>query len=221
MPTVITDDVTVHIPDWVVDLASFGRWAESDEFPEEGRVSFIDGDVWVDMSLEQVFSHVKVKTLFTRVVGNIVADAELGECLGDGVRVVNEAGDVSNVPDALVILAETFRAGRVQLVEGKEGGFTSVRGSPDIVLEVVSHSSVDKDCDWLMTAYYDAGVREYWLVDARGKSLRFDIYRAGPKGFVAGRKSDGWVKSPVLGKSFRFAARPNPLGHPDYVLEVR
>lgn len=221
MPTMIVDKVRVRIPTWVVDLATFNRWAESDAFPEEGRVSFINGEVWADMSMEQAYSHGRVKLKLARVLDRIVSDADLGIVFPDGMRLVHEGAGLSTVPDAMVILAESHRAGRVGLTPGLEGGYTLVHGSPDIVAEVVSDNSVDKDCDWLMTAYYDAGVREYWLVDARGTSLRFDIYRAGPKGFVAVRKSSGWVKSAVLGKSFRFAAKPNPIGHPDYALDVR
>ena len=58
MPTVIYPDGTLQIPVWVTDLTSFRRWAESDGFPEEGRVCFINGEVWADMSKQQVFSHV-------------------------------------------------------------------------------------------------------------------------------------------------------------------
>lgn len=45
-----------------------------------------------------------------------------------------------------------------------------------------------------MSAYFDAGVTEYWVVDARdGSDIRFDIYKRGKKEFTAVRKTAGWV----------------------------
>jgi hypothetical protein len=53
--TVVAEGDFVQIPDWVEDLESFRRWAHSDEFPETGRICYLDGEVWVDMSKEQFF----------------------------------------------------------------------------------------------------------------------------------------------------------------------
>jgi Uma2 family endonuclease len=96
-----------------------------------------------------------------------------------------------------------------------------VEGSPDMVLEVVSPGSVKKDTDILKRGYWEAGVREYWLVDARSDPLSFEILRHSAKGYVATRKRDGWLKSAVFGKSFRLSNRTTALGHPEYTLEVR
>jgi hypothetical protein len=42
MATVIFDESAVlTIPAWVNDLASFRRWAETDEFPQEGRICWL------------------------------------------------------------------------------------------------------------------------------------------------------------------------------------
>ena len=50
MATVILQgtEEEVHIPTWVVDLESFRRWYNSDDFPESGRIDYIQGAVWVD-----------------------------------------------------------------------------------------------------------------------------------------------------------------------------
>lgn len=48
-------------------------------------------------------------------------------------------------------------------------------GSPDLVVEIVSKTSVKKDTILLRQADALAGVREYWLIDARGDSMRFEI----------------------------------------------
>jgi Uma2 family endonuclease len=110
---------------------------------------------------------------------------------------------------------------RVQLVEGAEEGFVEIEGSPDMVLEVISQSSVTKDAVMLIEAYWQAGITEYWLVDARKDPLRFDILSHTSKGYVPTRKQAGWVKSAVFRKTFRLTKKTNTLGHSDFVLDVR
>jgi len=94
-------------------------------------------------------------------------------------------------------------------------------GSPDMVLEVVSPSSVEKDTVILRQLYWKAGVREYWLVDPRGLELHFDILRHAEKSYVATRRQQGWLKSAVFGKSFRLTKRNDTRGNPVFTLEVR
>lgn len=45
---------SIRIPTWITDLDSFRRWARSDEFPEHGWYSYLDGDLWADPSLERL-----------------------------------------------------------------------------------------------------------------------------------------------------------------------
>lgn len=90
-----------------------------------------------------------------------------------------------------------------------------------MVLEDVSDSSVQKDTVILRKAYWQASIREYWLVDARQEPIHFDIFRRAAKGYAATRKKDGWLKSAVFGKSFQLTQRVDALGHPEYTLAVR
>lgn len=222
MITVISEsNCVVSIPTWVVDLESFRRWADADDFPEDGRAWYLKGEVWIDMSKQQIFTHVLVKTEFTRVLGNLVKAAGLGLFLGDGALLSNSDADISGVPDALFVSQTTLESDRIHLVEGWESGHVELEGTPDMVLEVVSTSSVDKDTVVLRQAYWQAGIGEYWLVDARQEPARFDILRRTQRGYAATRKRNGWLKSAVLGKFFRLTQRRNALGHPEYTLVVR
>ena len=93
-------------------------------------------------------------------------------------------------------------SGLVKLVAGKKGDYTEVTGSPEIVLEIISKSSEEKDTEWLMAAYFDAGIDEYWLIDARDEDdIQFNIYKRNKKEYVATRKQHGWVKSECVGQS--------------------
>ena len=89
------------------------------------------------------------------------------------------------------------------------------------LLEVVSDSSEEKDLITLRQAYWDAGIREYWLVDARDDKLEFDILYHASKGFATRRKKAGWVHSDVFGKSFRLTQRIGDDGQPEYELVVQ
>ena len=127
-----SDRGALEVPGWVVDHDSYRRWARSDEFPEEGRICFLNGEVWVDMSRQQVFSHVRVKSVLAAVVEGLVQQAGTGIFLGDGLRVFNTAADLSAVPDGTYMSYDSLRKGRVRLVEGRKGGYTGVEGSPDL-----------------------------------------------------------------------------------------
>ena len=115
---------------------------------------------------------------------------------------------------------ESFEQKRVPLVEGKEEGFLELEGSPDMVLEVVSASSEEKDTVTLRDLYHRAGIPEYWLVDARTEP-RFEILRRTARGYTSIRKSKGWLKSPIFGKSFRLTRDTDELGNPEFTLMVR
>jgi Uma2 family endonuclease len=141
--------------------------------------------------------------------------------LADGVRFTNTEAEFSLRPDGLFVGRQSIEDKDVVFVEGLEEGYLEIEGSPDMVLEVVSTSSVVKDTERLREAYWRAGVREYWLVDARSEPVKFDVLRHTARGYSAARRQDGWVRSGVFGKSFRLTTRKTPEGHPDFLLEVR
>lgn len=221
MITVINESRQVSVPTWVQDMDSFRRWVDAEDFPEESRAWYLKGEVWIDMSREQIFTHVLVKTEITIVLGHLVKAGQLGLFLADGALLSNSDADISGKPDALFVSEQALRTGRVKMLEGWEEGHVELEGAPDMVLEVVSPGSVHKDTILLRQAYAEAGIREYWLVDARREPLRFDILRRTAKGYTASRRADGWIKSAVFGKSFRLTQRVNALGHPEYTLAVR
>jgi Uma2 family endonuclease len=221
MSTIVVEGQMVHIPPWVDTLAAFRRWTESDDFPDSGRICYLKGEVWVDMSREQVFTHNQLKNEFAFVLTGLVKKYRLGRFFPDGVLLTNLQADISVRPDGLFASTETMRTGAVRLIEGAEGGFVELEGSPDMVLEIISRSSVTKDRTTLRQDYAEAGIREYWLADVRGEQPLFEILRLGSKGYTPSRKVAGWIKSSVFNRSFRLSQRRNGLGHPEYILSVR
>jgi Uma2 family endonuclease len=221
MVRIVDESTRIGVPGWVTDIESFRRWVEEDDFPRGHPVWWLKGEVWIDLSNEQVFSHLLVKTEITMVLGPLAKTEQLGLFLGDRVLLSNFAAEVSGNPDAMFFSHEALDSDRVRLIEGKRGGYTEIHGSPDMVLEVVSTSSVEKDYEVLRQAYWEADVPEYWLVDARKEPLKFDILRHTARGYVASRKQDGWVRSAVFGKSFRLTEGRDHHGHPAFTLSVR
>src|SRR5262249_47411770 len=144
MSTVVVAD-QVRIPSWVNDLESFRRWSRSDDYPDRGWVSFLDSEIWVDTSMEQLFTHNRVKTRFTVVLAGIAESEELGYYFSDRAFLSNEAANLATEADGTFCSFGAIADKRVSLVEGVEEGHVEIEGTPDMVLEVVSTRSVRKD----------------------------------------------------------------------------
>ncbi len=209
---------SVAIPAWVVDFESFRRWARSDDFPERGRFCYLAGGLWVDLSMESL-GHNEAKAELSTVLRTLVKAQKLGRFLVDRMRLTNPKVELSTEPDGMFVSRDSRVTERTRCEHG--AATLEVEGTVDMVLEVVSPSSVQKDTVILRELYWNAGVREYWLVDPRGLELHFDILRYAPKGYVATRRQGGWLKSTVFSKSFRLTRGEDDQGDPEFTLEVR
>jgi len=110
VPTVIYDETEiVDIPIWVVNLRTFQRWLDSDQFPERGKVWFIRGEVWADMSWEQVFTHGQVKNAIAFRLTAIVQREKIGRYFPDGLRIVNRAAGISGSPDGTFVSFDSLK----------------------------------------------------------------------------------------------------------------
>jgi Uma2 family endonuclease len=216
---VVVDDLQVDVPDWVEGVGSFLHWAETDAFPPSGRVCYLKDRVWVDMTLQEM-NHNQLKGVFGVVIGQLLSTLKLGRYFYDRMLLCNRPAKLATEPDGMFVSHESLRIGRVRLV-GTGRSPVRVEGSPDMALAVVSPGSVQKDTVELGSLYWDAEVREYWLVDPLGERLAFDILRHTARGYVATRKQAGWLKSAVLGKSFRLTQQAGADGYPEYTLAVR
>jgi Uma2 family endonuclease len=215
-------DREIAIPPSAQTLGGFRAWAVSDDFPERGRISFLNGEITVDMSPEEIESHNKVKSEIGRVLGNLNKKQHRGEFYSDRTLISNEEANLSTEPDAVFALWQTLESGRLRLVPMASGeGSKELEGSPDWVLEILSDSSVRKDTRRLRQGYFDAGVQEYWLVDARGDEIDFQILIRGEEGFEAVEARKGWLLSPLFKRRFRLTRERGPMNLWVYTLEEK
>jgi Uma2 family endonuclease len=212
----VAHDDEVAIPPTVHDLSTFRAWTYADDFPQSGRIDFVRGKVEVDMSPENVWFHSVPKSELAGVIIQTVKRRKLGFVGIDCTRIASVSGDLSAEPDLVFIHYDALRSGAVRLVPGAGKGphdYIEIEGSPDLVVEIVSRSSVKKDMHRLPPAYFAAGVGEFWLVDVRPGQFLFQIHHRGDTGWVAATpREDGSQRSVVLDHWYRLDQEELPGG---------
>jgi Uma2 family endonuclease len=208
------EDREIAVPSSALDHAGFRAWVTSPEFPDGLRATFVDREVLLDMSPEALDTHNQVKRAVTRAIDNIVIAEELGELYVDGMLITNRAAALSTEPDLAFATWETLELGRLRRVpRAKKADCVELEGTPDLVVEIVSDTSVRKDTVLLRDAYAKAGVQEYWLIDARGATLSFEILAlAGRGGHPTRTRPKRSQLSAVLGRRFSLRRKRSRSG---------
>lgn len=223
MATMIRVEEDVEIPTTIQSLAGFRVWAASESFPERGRIDYVQGSMEVDMSPEDLHTHGQVKLAIATVLWTIAEREELGEVYSDRARVSVPSADLSSEPDVVFVSEESLEGGRVRLVPhagGEPDRYVEIEGPPDVVVEVLSDKSVTKDTRRLPPRYHAAGIPEYWLVDARGPELLFQVQHCAATRYEpAPRDVDGYQPSPAFKRAFRLVRGRTTKGRVRYRLE--
>jgi Uma2 family endonuclease len=111
----------------------------------------------------------------------------------------NDAGAVLG-PDSLIRLRRGHRVGPdLFFLEKKRVPRRLPRewkGTPDLVMEVLSPSNRKEDIEEKLPAYRAAGVREIWLIDPDEREILVETRRG--KGYSTSRTSAGRIDSIVL-----------------------
>ena len=141
--------------------------------PDEQRVELIDG-VFYDMSAPSS-PHQLVGGEVHRQISNFLRDRK-GTCVPFMAPVdVQLDRDEKTMlqPDVLVVCDRTKITRRC------------IVGAPDFVMEVLSPSTVKKDMIIKLMKYWNAGVREYWMVDMEDETVTKMLFT--PPGAEDGR----------------------------------
>lgn len=224
MATSILIHGSLEVP-FIQSLAEFRAWTTSDAYPEQGRFEFIAGRIEVDMSPEDLYCHGILKTRLVIALGQIIDAGEMGELFTDRTRVSSPQADLSAEPDLVFVSYDALESGRVRRIPkttGEPGRFVELEGAPDLVIEIVSDESVSKDTQRLPAAYFQAGIPEFWLLDARKDQLGFQIHeRAATSYQPVPPDADGYQYSAVFDRSFALSRRQARAGGWQYELHVR
>lgn len=97
--------------------------------------------------------------------------------------------DVVVQPDLLFVRAE-----RVAELVGER----AVNGAPDLVVEVLSPSTLDRDRHRKRGIYRRYGVREYWIVDPANRAIEVLVLEEGDYRLASFAAENGAVASTVL-----------------------
>src|SRR5207237_639721 len=84
----------LEIPLGLRTLADFRAWALSDNFPDKGRIDYLQGRIEVDMSPEDLFSHGTPKSEIHYVVYGRVRRLKSGFVFLDCTRISCPAADL-------------------------------------------------------------------------------------------------------------------------------
>ncbi|MBI3762511.1 MAG: Uma2 family endonuclease [Chloroflexi bacterium] len=148
-----------------------GQWTYEDylRLPDDGRrYEIIDGVLYVTNAPDWL--HQRIVMRLGAHVENLLTGLGRGEAVIPAPFEVHLPGHAKPVlPDLLYIAPEHCPNEPPKFFEG----------APDLVVEIISPSSVRLDRYVKFGAYERAGVREYWLIDLGTRSLEVYVLSAG------------------------------------------
>ena len=127
--------------------------------PDERRVELIDGVIY-DMSSPSLIHQTILGELHLQF--RACTDAHGGNCeiyLSPCDVQLDRDNKTMLQPDLIVICRDHDRTARC------------LTGAPDLTIEILSPSTRSKDMLLKLNKYYNAGVREYWIVDPKSKEV--------------------------------------------------
>mgnify|MGYP001560741406 CR=1 FL=1 len=126
--------------------------------PEDRRYEIIDGELFMTPSPKTMHQRLIVK-LF-RIIDDFVRKGELGEVFIAPYDVVLSKHDVVQ-PDIIFVSKE--RSGIITEL--------NIQGSPDLVIEILSPSTKERDLVLKKKLYAAFGIKEYWIVDPENEKM--------------------------------------------------
>ncbi len=164
-------------------------WTYADylNFPDDGRrYEIIAGELY--MSNAPNSDHQSTVTEISRQVANFVVAHKLGKVLVAPFEVHLSEMSRPVQPDVLFVKAARWPNTKIQFFDG----------APDLVVEVISPSSSRLDRVVKFTAYEEACVAEYWIVNLHSKEVEVYTLSAGEYALFGEFSGSEVIKSAVL-----------------------
>ena len=131
--------------------------------PADSRYELLDGEL--TMVPAPNLKHESVRSRLGRELINFIVEHKLGELFYAPCDVLLSNNDIVQ-PDLLFVSRE-----REHLLSGGR----NVQGAPDLVVEILSPSTAERDRGEKRELYSKHGVTEYWLVDPMAETV--EIHR--------------------------------------------
>ena len=154
--------------------------------PEDERYELLDGELVMTPAPGE--RHQSVSIRLGSKLFQFVDENRLGEVYSAPFDVVLSDWDVVQ-PDLLFV-----SNARADIITD-----ANIQGAPDLVVEILSPSTAERDKTFKYALYAEHGVGEYWIVDTDAKTIT--VLLLGERGFaVEGIYEEGeTLESPMLG----------------------
>jgi Uma2 family endonuclease len=138
---------------------AFLEWADEDTHAE-----WVDGEVIIHMPVKKI--HQMTLKFLLQLLSLFVDLFDLGEIQVAPYEMKAQPDGSSREPDLLFVTKENLE----RLTEDR------LVGPADLIIEIVSQDSVNRDRDDKFKEYAEAGVCEYWIIDPRPGKQRADFF---------------------------------------------
>ena len=135
------------------------------------RYELLDGELLMVPAPSVLHQRIS-RNLEYRLV-QFVREGRLGQVFHAPIDVVLGAGEAREVvqPDIVYLSRE-----REHFIHDEE-----IRGAPDLVVEILSPATAERDKGYKMRLYARYGVREYWIIDPKARTV--EVYMPDREGF--------------------------------------
>ncbi|GAB4582147.1 MAG: Uma2 family endonuclease [Anaerolineales bacterium] len=174
-----------------------GDWTYEDylKLPDDGRrYEIIEGVLYVTNAPN--IDHQFATHEISRQLGNFVVENKLGYVLSAPFEIHLSSRTRPVLPDVIFIKSEHWPGAGVSYFEG----------APDLIVEVLSPSTRRTDQVVKFSAYEQAGVPEYWIVDPKTRSVQVFVLSGREDGLLGEFVGEDVVQSSVLA-GLQIAAR--------------
>ena len=167
---------------------TFEEWLQWDD--EGGLTEWVDGEVIHFMPATEL--HQRLSGFLEALLRMFAQLYGLGKVRTGPYAMRAVPGGKGREPDVMFVATENLS--RMQN--------DYLHGPADLVVEIISDDSMERDRATKFYEYQDAGVREYWIVDPRANRQRADFYVLDPQGRYQPVPIDpnGTYHSTVLGQ---------------------
>ena len=154
--------------------------------PPDKRYELLDGELLLTPAPN--LKHQRLQLRLGMRLAQFIEERGLGELFFAPCDVVLSNTDVVQ-PDLLFVSRE-----RQYLLSGGD----NVRGAPDLVVEILSPGTAERDRGYKRTLYARHGVKEYWLVDPAAETVWIHTLRNGSLALAHTFGREQTLRSPLL-----------------------